>query len=122
MGVLNNSSNVNVMLAREFFKDQKFAVGQLFTLTSVMKKLVNMVFWMLRGGARSDGVKCTEVKFFEVKLSFLMTKFQDVWKLTALCRLFHSSSFGASIPEFWPSDLTKSPEFNASKGEDASQA
>ena len=29
---------------------------------------------------------------------FLMTKIQDVWKLTALCRLFHSSSFRASFP------------------------
>ena len=27
-----------------------------------------------------------------------MTEFQDVWKLTALCRLFHSFSFGASFP------------------------
>ena len=27
-----------------------------------------------------------------------MTKFQDVWKLTALCRLFDASSFGASFP------------------------
>ena len=71
-----------------------------------------------------------------------MTKFQDVWKLTALCRLFHSSSFGASFlvstkeflwdisfivnylfsRTFGPLDLTKSPEFDAPKGGDASQA
>merc|ERR1712179_808689 len=50
-------------LAREIFKYQKFAGGLLFTLTSVMKKWVNMVFWMLRWGSK-DGVKCTEVKFF----------------------------------------------------------
>ena len=29
--------------------------------------------------------------------SLLMTTFQDVCKLTAICRLFHSSSFGASF-------------------------
>ena len=39
-----------------------------------------------------DGVKCTEVNFF------LMTKFEDVWKFIFLCRLFYSSSFGASFP------------------------
>ena len=39
-----------------------------------------------------DGVKCTEVNFF------MMTKFEDVWKFIFLCRLFYSSSFGASFP------------------------
>ena len=39
-----------------------------------------------------DGVQFTEVKFF------LMAKFEDVWNLTLLCRLFYFSSFGASFP------------------------
>ena len=30
--------------------------------------------------------------------SYLMTKFQEVMKFRALCRLFHSFSFGASFP------------------------
>ena len=88
----------------------------------VIKRLVYLVFWMQLSGESKekknqvrlntkqnfkkfqilsfqDGVQCTEVKFF------LMAKFEDVWNLTLLCRLFYFSSFGASFPvstkEFW---------------------
>ena len=83
----------------------------------VVERLVYMVIWIHRGRSREMKLQVRlnskESCFnnfiiipFQFRIesillqwsSFLMMKFHDVWKLTTLCGLFHSSSFGASFP------------------------
>ena len=93
--------------------------GQLFTLTLVTKSLVYMVFWILRGECREkkkqvrlntkqsckNNSECID-NFrhipFHFRVEFSLLKWSDFlyrnFKMFGLCRLFHSSSFGASIP------------------------